>query len=232
MFGLANTWSTTTWLHPAKLPLTVDQTGVHPIHIIILTICNRVSAGLLVSACTNRAPEGTFGAVVADVGVYDMLKVFKCHHYLLASLTSLVFSSTSLRLGVHGYLITATRTTLTISTSSTPILLYSMSKQTRCIHQYFCSLLTVCPSLFIINWQSTYPGLSPLDDDRVVPLHSYKLIATLQHTLPNNPNPLLIRVDKKAGHGAGKSTEQKWVRQWLACDFFKFMYRQDQRSCG
>jgi len=47
------------------------------------------------------------------------------------------------------------------------------------------------------------------DDDRVVPLHSFKHAATLQHTLPHNPNPLLIRIDKKAGHGAGKATEQK-----------------------
>ena len=33
--------------------------------------------GLLVAACVNRAPEGTFGAAVADVGVLDMLKVCK-----------------------------------------------------------------------------------------------------------------------------------------------------------
>ncbi|KAI0699823.1 prolyl oligopeptidase [Cytidiella melzeri] len=46
-------------------------------------------------------------------------------------------------------------------------------------------------------------------DDRVVPLHSFKHAATLQHTLPHNPHPLLIRIDKKAGHGAGKSTDQR-----------------------
>lgn len=46
-------------------------------------------------------------------------------------------------------------------------------------------------------------------DDRVVPLHSFKMIATLQHTLPENPNPLLMRVALKAGHGAGKSTQQR-----------------------
>ncbi|KAH0836753.1 prolyl oligopeptidase [Lanmaoa asiatica] len=46
-------------------------------------------------------------------------------------------------------------------------------------------------------------------DDRVVPLHSFKLAATLQHTLPHNPHPLLIRIDKKAGHGAGKATEKR-----------------------
>ncbi|KAH9938686.1 prolyl oligopeptidase [Fomitopsis serialis] len=46
-------------------------------------------------------------------------------------------------------------------------------------------------------------------DDRVVPLHSFKHAATLQHTLPNNAHPLLIRIDTKAGHGAGKSTDKR-----------------------
>ncbi len=50
-------------------------------------------------------------------------------------------------------------------------------------------------------------------DDRVVPLHSHKLIAQLQHVLATaNPdastqrNPLLERVEVRAGHGAGKPT--------------------------
>ncbi len=41
-------------------------------------------------------------------------------------------------------------------------------------------------------------------------IHSFKHAATLQHTHPNNPHPLLLRVDKKAGHGAGKSVEKKY----------------------
>lgn len=41
-------------------------------------------------------------------------------------------------------------------------------------------------------------------DDRVVPAHSYKFAATLQN-LSNQQNPMLLRVEQKAGHGAGKS---------------------------
>ena len=37
-------------------------------------------------------------------------------------------------------------------------------------------------------------------DDRVVPLHSFKFMAQLQETLASNDNPLLIRIDVKAGH--------------------------------
>ncbi len=42
-------------------------------------------------------------------------------------------------------------------------------------------------------------------DDRVVPAHSFKFAAELQAKQTGN-NPTLIRIDVKAGHGAGKST--------------------------
>ena len=42
-------------------------------------------------------------------------------------------------------------------------------------------------------------------DDRVVPAHSFKFAAELQEKQAGN-NPVLIRIETKAGHGAGKPT--------------------------
>jgi len=44
-------------------------------------------------------------------------------------------------------------------------------------------------------------------DDRVVPAHSFKFAAELQ-AKNDGTNPMLIRIDVNAGHGAGKSVQQ------------------------
>jgi len=49
-------------------------------------------------------------------------------------------------------------------------------------------------------------------DDRVVPWHSYKFAAALQ-AAQSCPNPILIRVETRAGHGAGKPV-------WMQIDDF------------
>lgn len=55
-------------------------------------------------------------------------------------------------------------------------------------------------------------------DDRVSPgPHSFKHIATLQNTLPNNVNPFLMRVALKAGHGVSSTL---WTR--IAGDMLSF----------
>lgn len=48
-------------------------------------------------------------------------------------------------------------------------------------------------------------------DDRVYPAHSFKFAAALQATQPKRP--ALIRVDVRAGHGAGKPTD-KQIAEW------------------
>ncbi|MEO5648955.1 MAG: prolyl oligopeptidase family serine peptidase [Ginsengibacter sp.] len=45
-------------------------------------------------------------------------------------------------------------------------------------------------------------------DDRVVPAHSFKYAATLQ-SVNDGTNPTLIRIETKAGHGAGKPTDKQ-----------------------
>jgi prolyl oligopeptidase len=44
-------------------------------------------------------------------------------------------------------------------------------------------------------------------DDRVVPAHSFKFAARLQTCQAGN-RPALIRIEKNAGHGAGKPTSK------------------------
>merc|ERR1712013_109465 len=47
-------------------------------------------------------------------------------------------------------------------------------------------------------------------DDRVSPLHSFKFVAELQHRMgakENQTNPLLIRIERKSGHGSSSLTK-------------------------
>lgn len=63
-------------------------------------------------------------------------------------------------------------------------------------------------------------------DDRVVPAHSFKFAARLQ-AVNTGPNPTLIRIDSKAGHGGGKPTA-KVIDE--ATDIFCFiMYNLDMQ---
>jgi prolyl oligopeptidase len=59
-------------------------------------------------------------------------------------------------------------------------------------------------------------------DDRVVPAHSFKFAARLQEC-HEGPNPVLIRIDVKAGHGAGKPTSKQIAE---AADRWAFLVRE------
>ncbi|KAJ8502127.1 hypothetical protein ONZ51_g205 [Trametes cubensis] len=142
------------------------------------------NGGLLVAACVNRAPEGLLGAAVADVGVLDLLKVISVS-------VSVFFAD------------------FTIGRAWT-----SDYGDPHDPHD-FDFIYPISPLHNIPTDRKLPPFmLTTADhDDRVVPLHSFKHAATLQHLHPNNPHPLLIRIDKKAGHGAGKSTEMR-IREY------------------
>lgn len=58
-------------------------------------------------------------------------------------------------------------------------------------------------------------------DDRVVPAHAKKFVAALQ-AADSGENPILIRVETKAGHGAGKPTA-KVIEE--ACDLYAFLFK-------
>ncbi|MDT3695216.1 MAG: prolyl oligopeptidase family serine peptidase [Ignavibacterium sp.] len=74
-----------------------------------------------------------------------------------------------------------------------------------------------------INGELNYPAtlVTTADhDDRVVPAHSFKYIATLQEKYKGD-NPVLIRIETKAGHGAGKPTS-KIIEE--AADMWSFVF--------
>ena len=57
-------------------------------------------------------------------------------------------------------------------------------------------------------------------DDRVVPAHSFKYSATLQN-IYKGKNPVLIRIETKAGHGGGKPTSKR-IQE--AADLYSFAF--------
>ncbi|TLX75023.1 S9 family peptidase [Labilibacter sediminis] len=74
-----------------------------------------------------------------------------------------------------------------------------------------------------ISTEDNYPAVMVLTadhDDRVVPAHSFKYIAELQSKYKGE-NPVLIRIESKAGHGAGKPTA-KQIEE--AADIWSFMF--------
>lgn len=58
-------------------------------------------------------------------------------------------------------------------------------------------------------------------DDRVVPAHSFKYIAELQEKQKDRKNPMLIRIQTDAGHGAGKPTS---VAIQEVADIYSFIF--------
>jgi len=147
-----------------------------------LTIAGGSNGGTLVAACINRAPPGTFGAAVAEVGVLDMLKF---DQYTIGRAWTSDYGDPQKPEDFD--------------------FIYPISP----LHNIPTDRVLPPTILFTAD-----------HDDRVVPLHSLKHAATLQHLHPENPHPLLIRLEVKAGHGSGRSTEQMIIS---AADKFSFI---------
>ncbi|KIM75701.1 hypothetical protein PILCRDRAFT_13352, partial [Piloderma croceum F 1598] len=130
------------------------------------------NGGLLVCASIIRAPEGNFGAAVAEGGVTDLLKFYK-------------FTAGKAWTSEYG---------------------------DPHIPEQFSFIFPLSP-IHNVPTDKILPATLLMitgSDDRVVPMHSLKFIATLQYNLPQNPNPLLISIDKTwLGHSGGKSTDRR-----------------------
>lgn len=94
--------------------------------------------------------------------------------------------------------------------------------------EHFPFLIKYSPLHNVRPAATQYPAVLVMTgdhDDRVVPLHSLKFIATLQHEIgrqPHQTNPLMARIEVKAGHGSGKPTN-KIIEE--AADMYAFMAR-------
>jgi prolyl oligopeptidase len=129
-----------------------------------LAISGGSNGGLLVAACELQRPD-LFGAVVAQVGVMDMLRFDK---FTIGWAWKEEYGSPS-----------------EDEAEFAAIYKYSPLHNIRPGVSYAATLITTADH-----------------DDRVYPAHSFKYTAALQAG-QSGPNPILIRVETRAGHGAG-----------------------------
>ncbi|KAM1387799.1 hypothetical protein ACFX2I_016000 [Malus domestica] len=153
------------------------------------------NGGLLVGACINQRPD-LFGCALAHVGVMDMLRF---HKFTIGHAWTSDYGCSDKEEEFRW------------------LIKYSPIHNVRRPWEQHASQPHQYPSTMLLTADH---------DDRVVPLHSLKLLATLQYvlitSLENSPqtNPIIGRIECKAGHGAGRPT-QKMIDE--AADRYSFM---------
>ncbi len=142
-----------------------------------LAIAGGSNGGLLVGACFNQRPD-LFGAGIAAVGVFDMLRF---HKFTIGWAWTSDFGDPDKA-------------------------------------EEFPALLAYSP-YHTVQTDAPYPPLlitTADHDDRVFPAHSFKFGAALQNA-QSGDSPILLRIETKAGHGAGKPTSkaiEETVDEW------------------
>ncbi|XP_010536444.1 PREDICTED: prolyl endopeptidase-like [Tarenaya hassleriana] len=154
------------------------------------------NGGLLIGACINQRPD-LFGCALAHVGVMDMLRF---HKFTIGHAWTSEFGCSDKEEEFHW------------------LIRYSpLHNVKRPWEEQQTGRFVQYPSTMLLTADH---------DDRVVPLHSLKLLATMQHvlctSLENSPQtkPIISRIEVKAGHGAGRPT-QKMIDE--AADRYGFM---------
>ncbi|KAL2585407.1 hypothetical protein AAZV13_14G186700 [Glycine max] len=153
------------------------------------------NGGLLVGACINQRPD-LFGCALAHVGVMDMLRF---HKFTIGHAWATDYGCSEKEEEFHW------------------LIKYSPLHNVRRPWEQHPDQSIQYPSTMLLTADH---------DDRVVPLHSLKLLATLQYVLVTSldkspqTNPIIGRIECKAGHGAGRPT-QKMIDE--AADRYSFM---------
>eukprot|EP00475_Leptophrys_vorax_P015929 TRINITY_DN22315_c0_g1_i1.p1 TRINITY_DN22315_c0_g1~~TRINITY_DN22315_c0_g1_i1.p1 ORF type:complete len:766 (-),score=203.36 TRINITY_DN22315_c0_g1_i1:48-2345(-) len=133
------------------------------------------NGGLLIGACVNQRPD-LYACGVAHVGVMDMLRF---HRFTIGHAWCSDYGNADTNPEEFDalYAYSPVHNIQKVKSENAPV-----------------------PSRFPAVLAATADH-----DDRVVPLHSLKYMATLQYELGESlPGPFLIRIEVKAGHGAGK----------------------------
>ncbi|KAL6317616.1 hypothetical protein AAG906_030369 [Vitis piasezkii] len=160
------------------------------------------NGGLLVGACINQRPN-LFGCALAHVGVMDMLRF---HKFTIGHAWTSDYGCSEKEEEFHW------------------LIKYSPLHNVRRPWEQSPDQPSQYPATMILTADH---------DDRVVPLHSLKLLATMQYILCTSvekspqTNPIIGRIECKAGHGAGRPT-QKMIDE--AADRYSFMAKMLEAS--